>query len=173
MKDAADTPGLPAEVDALPPPGRLRALGIDPGTKRIGVAVGAVGVATPLRTIQRTKDIPGDFRRLAGLADEYEVDVVVVGLPVSLDGQQRAAAQRALREVEMLRGCLNVPVFTYDERLTTVTAERSLDQLNMTGRNRRAVVDAVAASVILQGWLDRRAHLELTEQESFDAERGR
>jgi len=114
VNDAADTPGLPAEVDALPPPGRLRALGIDPGTKRIGVAVGAVGVATPLRTIQRTKDIPGDFRRLAGLADEYEVDVVVVGLPVSLDGQQRAAAQRALREVEMLRGCLNVPVFTYD-----------------------------------------------------------
>ena len=109
----------------------------------------------------------------AGLADEYEVDVVVVGLPVSLDGQQRAAAQRALREVEMLRGCLNVPVFTYDERLTTVTAERSLDQLNMTGRNRRAVVDAVAASVILQGWLDRRAHLALTEQGSFDAERSR
>ena len=173
MNDAADTPGLPAEVDAMPPPGRLRALGIDPGTKRIGVAVGAVGVATPLRTIQRTKDIPGDFRRLAGLADEYEVDVVVVGLPVSLDGQQRAAAQRALREVEMLRGCLNVPVFTYDERLTTVTAERSLDQLNMTGRNRRAVVDAVAASVILQGWLDRRAHLALTEQGSFDAERSR
>ena len=83
------------------------------------------------------------------------------------------AAQRALREVEMLRGCLNVPVFTYDERLTTVTAERSLDQLNMTGRNRRAVVDAVAASVILQGWLDRRAHLALTEQGSFDAERSR
>ena len=162
-------PGL----DALPPFERLRALGIDPGTKRIGVAVGAVGVATPLKTLHRTKDTPGDFRRLADLAAEYEVDVVIVGLPVSLDGQQRAAAQRALREVEMLRRCLSVPVFTYDERLTTVTAERSLDHLNMTGPNRRAVVDAVAASVILQGWLDRRAQIVGHETQFSDTERSR
>ena len=71
----------------------------------------------------------------------------------------------------MLRRFLKVPISTYDERLTTVTAERSLDQLNMTGPSRRAVVDAVAASVILQGWLDGRAQLAGAETESHKAER--
>lgn len=84
-----NAPGL----DALPLVARLRAMGVDPGTKRIGVAVGAAGVATPLKTLVRTKDVQGDFRRLAALAAEYEVDVVVVGLPVSLDGQRTRCGQ--------------------------------------------------------------------------------
>lgn len=172
MSEAIHPAGEPPELSALPPLGRLRALGIDPGTKRIGVAVGAVGVATPLTTLTRTKDVQGDLRRLVGLADEYEVDVVIVGLPLSLDGRPRAAAERALREAETLRRCLNVPVSTYDERLTTVTAERSLDHLNMTGPNRRAVIDAVAASVILQGWLDRRANLATADVGASDPEPG-
>jgi putative Holliday junction resolvase len=149
-----------ATLNALPLVARLRAMGVDPGTKRIGVAVGAAGVATPLKTLVRTKDVQGDFRRLAALAAEYEVDVVVVGLPVSLDGQRRAAAKRALSEVQLLGRLLSVPVTTYDERLTTVTAERSLDHLTLTGPHRRAVVDQVAASVILQGWLDGRVNHE-------------
>lgn len=132
-------------------------MGIDPGTKRIGVAVGAAGVATPLTTMHRTKDVPGDFRKLAALVEEYEVDVVVMGLPLSLDGQQRKAAERALREVVLLGRLLSVPVTTYDERLTTVTAERSLEHMTLSGPKRRAVVDQIAASVILQGWLDQRA----------------
>lgn len=149
-----------SELEALPPIERLRALGIDPGTKRIGVAVGAAGVATPLTTVHRTNDVPGDFRKLAALVEEYEVDVVVVGLPISLDGQRRKAANRALSEVELLSRLLSVPVTTYDERLTTVTAERSLEHMTLTGPKRRAVVDKVAASVILQGWLDGRAMVD-------------
>lgn len=84
-------------LGALPLVARLRAMGVDPGTKRIGVAVGAAGVATPLKTLVRTKDVQGDFRRLAALAAEYEVDVVVVGLPVSLDGQRRCGQTGAER----------------------------------------------------------------------------
>ena len=155
-------------LDALPLVARLRAMGVDPGTKRIGVAVGAAGVATPLKTLVRTKDVQGDFRRLAALAAEYEVDVVVVGLPVSLDGQRRAAAKRALSEVQLLGHLLSVPVTTYDERLTTVTAERSLDHMTLTGPHRRAVVDQVAASVILQGWLDGRSNHEVSRSTAGD-----
>ena len=82
---------------------------------------------------------------------------VVVGLPLSLDrseGPRRAPRSRERRELEAVVG---VPVETYDERLTTVTAERVLAEQHVTGRERRRVVDKVAATILLQSWLDRRA----------------
>ncbi|MEZ5381049.1 MAG: Holliday junction resolvase RuvX [Microthrixaceae bacterium] len=156
----------PHGLAGLPPLSQLRALGVDPGTVRIGVAVGAAGVATPVTTIVRTNDRQGDLRRLAKLVADYEVDVVVVGLPVSLDGRLAGAAKRTLSEVKLLRRLLSVPVTTYDERFSTVTAEQSLHQLDLTGPGRRAVVDQVAAAVILQGWLDARANLARPQDHS-------
>ena len=82
-------------------------------------------------------------------------------LPLSLDGSVGAAAQRALDEVEDLAAALRVPVETWDERLSTVTAERSLMEQDMRAPARRRVVDKVAAAVILQSWLD--AHQPMTE----------
>ena len=79
---------------------------------------------------------------------------VVVGLPRSLDGSQGVAAANVLDEIDQLRVALVVPVFTHDERLTTVTADRSLRGAGLDGRRRRKVVDQVAATVILQAWLD-------------------
>lgn len=133
-----------------------RALGIDLGERRIGVAVsdGEGRVATPLTVIERSGSRPGDHRRIAELVAEYEAEAVVVGLPLSLDGTTGPAARSAQSEAQQLEAALDVPVLTHDERLTTVIAERSLAESGLSGKARRKRVDMVAASVILQGWLD-------------------
>ena len=82
---------------------------------------------------------------------------MVVGLPLSLDGSLGPAARAALAEAEALAAVVPVPVETFDERLTTVTADRSLMEAKMRAPARRRVVDKVAAAVMLQAWLDRRA----------------
>ena len=84
----------------------------------------------------------------------------MVGMPLSLDGSAGPAARRARAEVEELGRTLGLPVETYDERLTTVTAERSLREQGLDAKERRKVVDKVAAAVLLQGWLDQRAATE-------------
>jgi putative Holliday junction resolvase len=139
-----------------PPPKPGRVLGIDLGTKRIGVAVSddARRVATPIEVVARSGDAARDHRALGDLVAEWEATLVVVGLPLSLSGGRGPAADQALREVDALRATLPVPVETYDERLTTVTAERSLMEQRMRADARRRVVDKVAAAVLLQAWLD-------------------
>lgn len=113
-------------------------------------------VATPLQVLQRSGDRRRDHRALIDLALEWEVDCLVVGLPLSLDGGVGPAARAVLDEVAELRELSTTPVETYDERLSTVTAERSLAEQGVRGANRRRVVDQVAAAVVLQAWLDRR-----------------
>ena len=137
----------------------MRALGIDLGSKRIGVALSdsAGTVASPFEVVQRSGDRQRDHRRIADLVDEAEAEVVVVGVPYSLDGSVGPAAKRALAEVRVLQRALPVPVETYDERLSTVTAHRSLQEMNVGAATRRRVVDKIAAAVILQAWLDHRA----------------
>ncbi len=140
----------------------MRALGLDLGTKRIGVAVsdGDGRVATPVDVVHRTGDRQGEHRTLVDLAAEWEAEVVVVGIPYSLDGSTgpmaRAMAGEASELAVVLGDRLGIPVETYDERLTTVTAERSLRDQDLRGPDRRRVVDMVAASVMLQAWLDAR-----------------
>ena len=133
-----------------------RALGIDLGERRIGVAVSdAEGrVATPLTVIERTGSAKRDHRQIAELVAEYEVAVVVVGLPLSLDGSTGPAARGAEHEAQQLEAALGIPVLTHDERLTTVIAEQALAESGLSGKARRKRVDMVAASIILQGWLD-------------------
>lgn len=133
-----------------------RALGIDLGERRIGVAVSdAEGrVATPITVIERSGSRNRDHQRISELVAEYEAGVVVVGLPLSLDGSAGPAAQAAEQEVGELEAALAVPVFTHDERFTTAIAERALAESGLSGKARRQRVDMVAASVILQGWLD-------------------
>ena len=136
----------------------MRALGLDLGSKRIGVAVsdGEGLVATPLKVVQRTGDRRAEHRAIASLVREWEVEVVVVGMPYSLDGSRGPMALRMGAEAEEMGARLRVPVETYDERLTTVTAERSLREQDLRGPERRRVVDMVAATVMLQAWLDGR-----------------
>jgi putative Holliday junction resolvase len=132
-----------------------RALGLDLGSVRIGVAVAAGAVATPLHTIIRSGDRAADHAAIGALVDEWEATVVVVGLPLLLSGSEGPAASAVREEVAQLRATLPVPVETYDERLTTVSARRSLRESGVEGRRRRKMVDQVAAAVMLQAWLDR------------------
>lgn len=132
----------------------MRALGIDLGSRRIGVALTSGLVATPYEVIERGRDHAADHARIAALVEEEGATVVVVGLPYSLDGSKGPAAQLVEAEVEELRAALAVPVETYDERFTTVTAHQSLMEQKMKADARRRVVDKVAAAVMLQSWLE-------------------
>jgi len=134
----------------------VRALGVDLGSKRIGVAVSDRGgvLAAPLTTLERSRDVQELHRRLARLVADEEVDVVVVGLPLGLDGSEGTAARAARAEAAELADVLRVPVVTHDERLTTVTAHQQLQAAGVDGRRRRQIVDQQAAVVLLQAWLD-------------------
>jgi putative Holliday junction resolvase len=135
----------------------VRVLALDLGSKRIGVAVSdrSGTIATPLTVVHRSGDVAQDHARIAALVAEEEAVRVVVGLPLSLDGSLGPAAKGARAEAEALAEVLPVPVESFDERLTTVTAERALTEAKMRGQARRRVVDKVAAAVMLQAWLDR------------------
>ena len=133
-----------------------RALALDLGAKRIGVATSDAGgvLASPRTTVERSGDRRRDHRRIGELVAEEEAGIVVVGLPRSLDGSNGPAAAAALAEVEELAEVLTVPVVTHDERFTTVTAHEQLRAAGVDGRRRRTVIDQQAAAVLLQSWLD-------------------
>jgi putative holliday junction resolvase len=136
----------------------MRALGIDLGSKRIGVAVSdrSGTIASPLTVIQRSGRRSVDHRRIADLVTEEEAELVVVGLPLQMNGKIGIAAQGALREVAEMTTVVGVPIETFDERMTTVTADRALIEAGIRASARRQVVDKVAAAVMLQNWLERR-----------------
>ena len=136
----------------------MRALGVDLGSKRIGIALSdsAGRMATPYEVVARSGDPARDHRRIAELAVETEAELLVVGMPFSLDGSMGAAAQAAVAEAAELAKVTGLPVDTWDERLTTVSADRDLIALDMKAPARRRVIDKVAAAVMLQAWLDHR-----------------
>jgi putative Holliday junction resolvase len=106
--------------------------------------------------VERTGSRAEDHRRIARLVGEEEAECVVVGLPLGLDGSLGAAAKAAMAERDDLAATLDVPVELFDERLTTVSAERTLIEARVRREARRRVVDKVAAAVMLQAWLDGR-----------------
>lgn len=135
-------------------------LALDLGSKRIGVAVSDSDgrVATPITTVERHKDRPRLHREIAELVKEWDAELLLLGLPIDLQGQVGPAAQAVLAERDELAAVVSVPVEVHDERLTTRIADRALrERGDLDGRARRKVVDMVAASVILQDWLDRGA----------------
>ena len=136
----------------------MRALGVDLGEKRIGIAVSDRNgkVATPLQVIIRSKSIKQDHKKICDLVDEWEADIVVVGMPYSLNGSKGLAAKTVEKEVKELSSALEVPVATQDERLTTAMAAKELAIQGLDSKKQRKVIDQVAASVILQSWLDNR-----------------
>lgn len=136
----------------------MRALGLDLGAKRIGVAVSdrSGTIASPLTVITRSGRRDDDHRRIAALVVEEEAEILVIGLPLTMSGEMGSAANAAVAEAEALATVVGVPIETCDERLTTVTAERALIAADMRREARRQVIDKVAAAVMLQAWLDRR-----------------
>jgi putative Holliday junction resolvase len=136
----------------------MRALGVDLGSKRIGIAVSDPSgtIASPLTVVHRSSSRRRDLDEIARIATDEDVDTIVVGLPLTMRGEVGHAAEAAIAEAARLATVVGVPVETHDERLTTVTAERSMIDAGMRGDERRRVVDKVAAAVMLQSWLDSR-----------------
>lgn len=135
-----------------------RILCLDVGDRRIGVAVGDVDsrLARPLTVIRRIGGRP-DLEAVARLAREEGVERVVVGLPRSLDGTLGPQARKVQAFVAALRRFVAVPIEMWDERFSTVEAERLMAEIGVRAEKRRARVDAIAAAVVLQSYLDSRA----------------
>jgi putative Holliday junction resolvase len=134
-------------------------VGIDLGTRRIGVAVSDASgtLASPRRTLERSGDPDRDRAALVALIEEEGAGRVVVGLPVSLDGRNGPAARAAQAEADALGAALaptGVAVETFDERFTTVTAQQALAAAGRRRDKQRAVIDQAAAAVMLQAWLE-------------------
>jgi putative Holliday junction resolvase len=148
-----------ADLDRLPSSGRL--LGLDIGTATVGLALSDPGqrVATPLRTLKRTK-FSKDAADLLALVDKEQVAGLVMGLPLNMNGSAGPRVQSVrqfARNLEALRPTL--PITFWDERMSTLAAERAMLEADLSRAKRAALVDAVAAGLILQGYLDYAASL--------------
>ena len=145
-----------ARAAVIPTTGRL--IGIDLGSRRIGVAVTDSGqtVATGVTALGRTGDRAADHRALAAVVADYGAVGVVIGLPISLSGRLGAAAVATLAEISEIRDAVGVEVVTEDERLTTRAAAGALRAGGRRERQQRGVIDQSAAAVLLQTWVERR-----------------
>lgn len=134
----------------------MRVLGLDLGSKRIGVAVSdrSGTIATPLTVLSRARSQRLDHEEIRRLVESEEAVAVVVGLPLNMDGSEGPAAAAARAEAARLATVVSVPVHVHDERRTTVEADRVLMEQKMRAQARRRVVDKVAAAVMLQSWLE-------------------
>src|SRR6059036_3294128 len=132
-----------------------RTLALDYGDRRIGIALSdELGLAArPLMTLARTT-WPRDLERLAAIIREHDVRRIVVGLPLDMDGGRGGRARLTETFIERIRGATGLPVLPWDERLTTVQAERILIEGDVRRARRREVIDQVAAVILLQTWLD-------------------
>ena len=145
------------------PEGRAIA-GLDLGTKTIGVAVSDLrrGIATPVLTIRRVK-FTTDAAALAALVAERRIAGLILGLPLNMDGSEGPRAQATRAFARNLERLLPLPIGFWDERLSTVAAERALLEADTSRKRRSEVIDHVAAGYILQGVLDRMAQLRREE----------
>ena len=141
-------------------PARRPVLGLDLGDKTIGVASsdGLLTTANAVETIRRKK-FGLDATRLLEIAKEREVGGLILGLPRNMDGSEGPRCQSTRAFARNLAQLTDLPITFWDERLSTVAAERALIEADLTRKRRKEVIDAVAASYILQGALDRLRHL--------------
>ena len=137
-----------------------RLIGLDLGTKTIGVAVSDVElrVATPLTTIRRTK-FKADAAELLRIAENEKAFAIVIGLPLNMDGSEGPRAQAARAFGRNLSPLLDVPIVYWDERLSTVAAERAMIEADLSRKKRAERIDAAAAAIILEGALGRLANI--------------
>ena len=136
----------------------MRIMGLDYGSKTVGVSMSdELGItAQALETITREEEnkLRKTMRRLEELAGEYQVEKIVLGLPKNMNNSIGERAEKCEEFKEMLERRLKLPVIFWDERLTTVAAERVLMESGVRWENRKEVIDKVAASLILQSYLD-------------------
>jgi putative holliday junction resolvase len=147
----------------LPPDARL--LGLDLGTKTIGMALSDVtrSIATPYDTLRRTK-FTADAKAIAAIVESFGIGALVVGFPLNLDGSEGRRAQSTRAFVRNLGPHLAVPIALWDERLSTAAVERHLLEADASRKRRAEVIDRMAAAYILQGALDRLKRLDQERQ---------
>ncbi len=135
-----------------------RILGLDIGDKRIGLAISdELGIlAQPIGKIDRS-GTTADLENIVGTAREHEATLIVAGLPKRLDGSSSPQTEKVEEFIAELESRTDIPIETWDERLTTVSAEASLIEANMRRRSRKKVIDSVAAQIMLQHYLDCKA----------------
>ncbi len=133
-----------------------RLMGLDVGSKTIGVALSDAGrtIATPNVTIRRRKFM-ADAEVLRAMIEENEVGGLIIGLPLNMDGSEGPRCQSVRQFAANLLGRIDIPTAFWDERLSSVTAERALLEADMSRKRRAEVIDKMAAAIILQGALDR------------------
>jgi putative Holliday junction resolvase len=156
---------LPLEQFAQALPQGARLMGIDVGTKTLGLAISDVtrSIASALVTLRRSRFGP-DAKRLLEIAAEHGVGGFVVGLPLNLDGTAGPRVQATRAFARNLSKVTPLPILFWDERLSTAAAERMLIDADVTRRRRAEVIDKVAATLILQGALDRMKSLRRGEE---------
>ena len=139
----------------------MRILGLDVGSKTIGVAVSdELNITAQGVTTIKRKRLDEDVIRVLKLIDERNIGAVVVGLPKNMNGSIGPSARMVLSFIEELEKRTETPVITWDERLSTVAAEKALLEADVSRKVRKKVIDTVAAIIILQGYLDSRTHVE-------------
>jgi putative pre-16S rRNA nuclease len=142
----------------------MRVLGLDVGEKTIGVAVSdALGISAQGVLVIRRQSKEKDMAALLKVIGEYEAERIIIGLPVNMDGSSGPQAEKALAFAGMLKKRFGLPVEAYDERLSTVLAQKALIEGGASRAKRKTVIDMLAAQVILQGWLDRKSRPKLPE----------
>jgi putative holliday junction resolvase len=149
---------MPEFLAALPP---NRAIcGLDLGDKTIGIAVSDLrrSVATPIHIIRRTK-FTEDAAALLAILAERNIAGIILGLPLNMDGSEGPRVQSTRAFARNLMKLTDLPITFWDERLSTVAAERALIEADMSRKRRKEVIDQVAAGYILQGALDRMAYM--------------
>lgn len=131
-------------------------MALDVGSRTIGIACSDALLMTAqgIETIRRTS-LENDFNRLRELISEYEVHELVVGMPKNMNGTKGERAEKTEEFVEKMKAVIDLPVTFWDERLSTVMAERQLIAADVSRKKRKGVIDKMAAVVILQGYLDR------------------
>jgi putative holliday junction resolvase len=133
----------------------MRTFGLDYGTKTIGVAVSdGLGLTAQTVTTVRRASLKADLAELSRLVKEHEVTRIVLGLPLNMNGTEGPRAEASRKFAEVLGQALGLPVVLWDERLSTVAAQRTLLEADVRREKRREVIDQLAAQFILQGWLD-------------------
>lgn len=130
-------------------------MGLDVGDKTIGVALSDImGItAQPLKTIRR-KGYEKDFQELMQIIESNSVDEIIAGLPKNMNGTLGPQGEKVIKFIEKLQNVIDIKVEYWDERLTTVAAQKALIEADMSREKRKKVVDMVAAALILQGYLD-------------------
>lgn len=134
----------------------MRIMALDVGSRTIGIACSDALLMTAqgIETIRRTS-LKNDFNRLRELISEYEVHELVVGMPKHLNGTKGDRAEKTEEFVEKMKTVIDLPVTFWDERLSTVMAERQLIAADVSRKKRKGIIDKMAAVIILQGYLDR------------------